>query len=325
MSAVEEKVTDTINRYKTNEFQYNYAARSSPNSIADSSVGYAQFLWQKADDSGSSSSAMLNDDGAPNNVYLWSSEKIDNEIKNQSKLLCNALKGSKSGSAVRIEDVSPVNEELKIKLTSDTVTDFSGISLKALGKNLFDYDYYKNNAREYNGITWTVNDDGTVTANGTATNQSFIGLRAISALPAGQYFLSGCPAGGTGGTYSIYLSNLDYTFYKVDYGNGCSIKMDEDKRVNAFINIGKGTTVNNMVFKPQLELGAAATEYEKGKKAKTYTPNTDGTVEGLTAVSPTTTLTTDNSGVVLNCEYNRDINKAFAELQQAIISLGGNI
>ena len=32
-----------------------------------------------------------------------------------------------------------------------------------------------------------------------------------------------------------------------------------------------------------------------------------------------------NGGVIINCEYNRDINKAFEKLQQAIISLGGNI
>lgn len=51
----------------------------------------------------------------------------------------------------------------------------------------------------------------------------------------------------------------------------------------------------------------------------------DGTVEGLTSLSPNMTLYADTEGVILNLEYNRDINIAFAELEQVIISLGGNI
>ena len=34
---------------------------------------------------------------------------------------------------------------------------------------------------------------------------------------------------------------------------------------------------------------------------------------------------TDTEGAIIDAEYNRDINKAFAEMQQAIISLGGNV
>jgi hypothetical protein len=51
----------------------------------------------------------------------------------------------------------------------------------------------------------------------------------------------------------------------------------------------------------------------------------DGTVEGVVSIYPNTTLLTDTTGVLVKAEYNRDLNKAFAELQQAIISLGGNI
>ena len=75
----------------------------------------------------------------------------------------------------------------------------------------------------------------------------------------------------------------------------------------------------------QLELGTTATDYEPYKECAEYTPNADGTVEGVTSLYPNTTLTTDTDGVLIDCEYNRDINKAFAELQQAIISLGGNV
>ena len=73
-----------------------------------------------------------------------------------------------------------------------------------------------------------------------------------------------------------------------------------------------------------LETSHTATEYEPYKGAE-YTPSADGTVNGVTSLYPNTTLTTDTDGVIIDCEYNRDINKAFAELQQAIISSGGNV
>ena len=74
----------------------------------------------------------------------------------------------------------------------------------------------------------------------------------------------------------------------------------------------------------QIELGTEATDYESFSKTE-YTPAADGTVEGVKSLYPTTTLIPDTKGLILEADYNRDINKAFAELQQAIISLGGNV
>ena len=71
------------------------------------------------------------------------------------------------------------------------------------------------------------------------------------------------------------------------------------------------------MFKPQLELGSTATAYEPYTAA-------DGKVSGVKSLYPTTTLMTDTEGAIIEAEYNRDINKAFAEMQQAILSMGGN-
>ncbi|MBR2934922.1 MAG: hypothetical protein IKB79_05025 [Oscillospiraceae bacterium] len=59
-------------------------------------------------------------------------------------------------------------------------------------------------------------------------------------------------------------------------------------------------------------------------KGENYVPSEDGTCE-VVSVAPIMTLLTDTPGVVIDCEYNRDINKAFEQLTQAIISMGGNI
>ena len=104
-----------------------------------------------------------------------------------------------------------------------------------------------------------------------------------------------------------------------------TITLTEDAMIDQIlVVVASGTTVNNVVIYPQIELNPTATSY-KPYNGQTYTPTADGTVENVKSIYPTTTLTTDTSGVVISTEYNKDINKAFAELQQAIISLGGNV
>ena len=56
-----------------------------------------------------------------------------------------------------------------------------------------------------------------------------------------------------------------------------------------------------------------------------YSLDKDGVAEGITSVYPNATLLTDTAGAVIDVTYNRDLNKAFAELYNAIISIGGNI
>ena len=69
-------------------------------------------------------------------------------------------------------------------------------------------------------------------------------------------------------------------------------------------------------------------------KGNTFTPKADGTVEGVTSLYPYTTLLLDSDdantvanlgSVNISVEYNRDINKAFEELKNAIIATGGNV
>ena len=67
------------------------------------------------------------------------------------------------------------------------------------------------------------------------------------------------------------------------------------------------------------------TEYTPYIEPVEYPVSADGTVEGVTPIYPATTLMTDTEGAVIDCTYNRDINKAFEELYNAIISTGGNV
>lgn len=226
-----------------------------------------------------------------------------------------ALRGSASGEAVRLTDVSPIEHEIKIKLTAESNhSDFSGVTLKRYGKNLLPYPYKNTNIDyTFNGINYKVKSDGTVVLNGTANEQSYFILAGL-VLNKGVYYLSGCPSGGQGSTYSIYFQYDNFSYYKADYGSGVKIDINEKKNCAVAINIGKNTTVSNLIFKPMLEVGSKLTDFEERRTAVAYTPAVDGTVTGVTSISPNMTFLSDTDGIIINAEYNKDLNKAISEL-----------
>ncbi len=227
-----------------------------------------------------------------------------------------ALRGSASGEAVRLTDVSPIEHEIKIKLTAKSnYSDFSGVTLKRYGKNLLPYPYKNTNIDyTFNGINYKVKSDGTVVLNGTANAQSYFILAEPMVLNKGVYYLSGCPSGGQGSTYNIYFQYDNYSYYKADYGSGVKIDINEKKNCAVAINIGKNTTVSNLIFKPMLEVGSKLTDFEERRTAVAYTPAVDGTVTGVTSISPDMTFLSDTDGIIINAEYNKDLNKAISEL-----------
>lgn len=226
-----------------------------------------------------------------------------------------ALRGSASGEAVRLTDVSPIEHEIKIKLTAESNhSDFSGVTLKRYGKNLLPYPYKNTNIDyTFNGINYKVKSDGTVVLNGTANEQSYFILAGL-VLNKGVYYLSGCPSGGQGSTYSIYFQYDNFSYYKADYGSGVKIDINEKKNCAVAITIGKNTTVSNLIFKPMLEVGSKLTDFEERRTAVAYTPAVDGTVTGVTSISPDMTFLSDTDGIIINAEYNKDLNKAISEL-----------
>lgn len=87
--------------------------------------------------------------------------------------------------------------------------------------------------------------------------------------------------------------------------------------------IGDGVTFDNFKVRISVEKGVNANKYEPYIEPTSYTPNADGTVEGVKSIYPTTTLYTDTSGVLIECEYIKDLNAVVGELTDAILSIGG--
>lgn len=142
------------------------------------------------------------------------------------------------------------------------------------GKNLLKYPYY-NTTKTINGITFTDNGDGTITANGTATaTVSYFLDSEFNYIGGITYTISGCPKGGSNSTYKIKGDRLGA--YIDDNGNGATYSFKYDTTGAIVILIYKDTTVDNIVFRPQLEYGDTATEYEPPITGRELTVNVSG-------------------------------------------------
>ena len=133
------------------------------------------------------------------------------------------------------------------------------------GKNLLPYPF-GNTTKTVNGITFTDNGDGTVTANGTATETAqFFPKDSLNGplLAPGTYTFSGCPKGGDWKTYCIRLTG--FTADR-DFGNGSTFTLTQATKVGLALTVSSGVTVENLVFKPQIESGSTKTDYEPYKE-----------------------------------------------------------
>lgn len=140
----------------------------------------------------------------------------------------------------------------------------SGNSIKQ-NKNLVPIDNLLSN-KTIDGITFTAPGDGSLIANGTATANCWYIISNNIKIKNGSYTLSGCPENGGSSTYNMRIRAInDSTAVKSSYDTGNSVIFDissiKFSTITLVIYIAKGTTVENLVFKPQLELGKVKSDY----------------------------------------------------------------
>lgn len=142
-------------------------------------------------------------------------------------------------------------------------------------------------------------------------------------LKAGTYTLSAKIRDGVGGRTFLYVLDADnkYVTLHSTAQSTLTFTLTETKALNFKVYNEKFTDINDLEW-AQLECGSA-TEYEPYIAPMTHPVSADGTA--FESVYPSMTFVPETDGVELSVEYNRDINKAFAQLQAALISMGGNI
>lgn len=233
----------------------------------------------------------------------------------------NALKGTASGTVVRVDDVSLLEHMVWGQVSG--AEDPTAGTLTAYGKNLcptasittkVNPAGYINLAGMGHG-TYTLSADITKYSDDTATNTR-MGLNIRYA----------------DGTSKEFRGQIDALFSENDgvtRRKSVTATTDTSKTIVSFslrlLDYSNDTGVRNAKAENiQLEFGDADTGYEPYVDPVNYIPAGDGTC-AVASLAPTMTLLTATPGVTITCEYNRDINKAFEQLQQAIISMGGNV
>ena len=101
-----------------------------------------------------------------------------------------------------------------------------------------------------NGVTFTVNDDGGITVNGTATETTAFKFAENIALPNGEYILNGCPNGASVGTYYLYMTGTGISGH--DDGAGKTFVIEDNVISDISIYVVSEQTVNNVTFYPMI-------------------------------------------------------------------------
>lgn len=166
--------------------------------------------------------------------------KLEEKIKKDRENMINL---EVEGQSIHIKDSSNLEGNLEI---------LGNVEQETTGKNLLN-----NTAKTttVNGVTFTVNEDGTVIANGTATSLAQISLVANVKLPAEIYTIKDAKAYVESTEFNDWFDGLNNPS-TLTFNTGVLLK-------NVYIQIKQGETVSNKTFYPQIEKGTKATEYEQ--------------------------------------------------------------
>ena len=112
-----------------------------------------------------------------------------------------------------------------------------------------------------NGITATLNSDGTVTLNGTATANTTFYLITNHRIPAGEYYfkINGSGMGWSsywGATYNVVTGSTKY-----DTGSGVAFTSNGE-HFQFQVEVASGVSLNNRTLKPMINIGSSALDFE---------------------------------------------------------------
>lgn len=194
-----------------------------------------------------------------------------------------------------------------------TITGVSEVNLWLAGKNVnrtMPYYGFTDGVKVNREVTFTANQDGSVTANGTATGGdaicSLLNTNNVTnygtSIGVGTWRLSGCPSGGSNSTYAVQpILSGGYGSISYDYGSGGSIVVTKSGAgVGIILRVASGYNAQNLVFCPQIELGTTATSYEQPVEKQKFALPLGSTYYGGTLDAASGVMTVTHSGMTLN-------------------------
>lgn len=235
----------------------------------------------------------------------------------------NALKGRKSGVTVSVDDASPIKHELSVKLLSKNRIDIKTAfldshnaqflnNLSTIGNILYFEKTYSGSA-SVSAYVYAYLDNGTYTFSGIGATDGTGSMAYVIVDPDGNQHGNVTTIGQTYREFqhSITVNKSGvYTFkfyigYSAAKGSYVSYKN---------LQLEKGTEKTD--YTPYVNPEAiTVSKFVHGNKVETAVSSSDGTVTGLTSNTSMELISNATNGsVLIELEYNKDINKAFEEL-----------
>lgn len=243
-------------------------------------------------------------------VYEAGSSSIKNEVS-------NALKGSASGEAVALKDVSPVEHSLKVSISG--VDNPEAVKVLVQGANLLSLD----KINRFDNCSF---ESGVIKQTEADTNPLVYFKVAVTLNNGEQVLIAQSDTVTVHGKVTFqFTCNEEINTFRF----GLNGRVKDTAVIFEGLGLPAGTYIVscNVINATQgsiswkdMQIALIDTDYEPYKEPIEYAQG-----EEIKSIYPSTTLMTDTAGAVLTVEYNKDINKAFAELQKAIISIGGNV
>lgn len=157
-----------------------------------------------------------------------------------------------------------------------SVGDVGNIGVNVRGKNLLTNAAVN---KTVSGVAFTVNADGSITANGTATGDIWYNINTKNALPVGSYIMNGCKSNAAGYYLVDYVHkpNGEYIRAFVDTGLAVTVEVPDATWQHGYqIYIPSGTVMSDVIFRPMLRPASIVDD--------TYEPYADG--GSVTALTP---------------------------------------
>ncbi len=252
------------------------------------------------------------------------------------KNFANALKGQKTGTSVRIENAeqNPLDMSINVQISSKNKVPLPKVVSETTG----------------NGTIFVNNGDGTITVSRTPTaniSNSIIPASQNFTLPKGTYYFSVFPQNFNSTWGYVTIQNVTDGLNYSDGGKGVCFTLDKQAKLVISLLIRPAFDGNPLTLHPQIEVGTAKTEFapyvddlttvcvgvhndDASENYHLY-PNVNGIIENPLTTYPETNIVCFDENwklrndIIITATYNKNINYAFAELQKAIISLGGNV
>ena len=141
------------------------------------------------------------------------------------------------------------------------------------------------------GVTWTINQDNSVTANGSTQSPFALFLIKLY-LKQGSYIINGCPENGGQNTYRCEIRDTGLSSISQDVGSGATVNIASDGFYYYSIRIASGYTCNDLIFYPMIR--------KSGIEDDTYEPyiennESDITLPALHTFSNSNTLSVNST------------------------------